>query len=82
MFRRHVVFVVVEHGFVIARRFCINLIEETLRFGLRIVQLAETIADSRPPIKNSKRFRQIFGFTSLRRASGDTSTGYSVMKVG
>lgn len=42
--RRHVVFVV-EHGFVVARRFCINLIQETLRLVFRIVQLAKAIAD-------------------------------------
>ena len=39
------------------------------------------LANSRPPTKNSKR-SVTNGFLSLRRARGDTSVGYSVIKVG
>ncbi len=42
----HVVFVV-EHRFVIARRFGVHLILEALRLVFGIVQLAETVTDSR-----------------------------------
>lgn len=41
---RNVVFVI-EHCFVIARIFSVNLILETLRLIFRIVQLAETVTD-------------------------------------
>lgn len=78
--RGDVVFVV-EHRFVIARVFRGNLILEALRLIFRVVQLAKAVADFAATNEEFKR-SVISGFSSLRRASGETSAGYSVMKVG
>jgi isopentenyl-diphosphate delta-isomerase len=73
--RGHVVFVV-EHRFVVACGFRINLILEALRLIFGIVQLAKAVTDKE--LKAVGDFRVHVITTRQRR----TSAGYSVMKVG
>ena len=63
----HVVFVV-EHRFVIARRFGVHLIRKRCARSSASFSSLKPLPISRPPMKNSKR-SVISGLTSLRRAS-------------
>lgn len=78
--RGHVVFVE-EHRFVVACRFRVNLIPEALRLIFCIVQLAKAVTDF---AATDEEFEAIGDFRVLviTTRRGDTSAGYSVMKVG
>ncbi len=75
----HVVFVV-EHRFVIARRFGVHLILEALRLVFGIVQLAETVTDFAAA---DEEFKAVSDFrVDVVTARQRRNPGYSVMKVG